>query len=176
MNHPAANRAIFFDRDGVLNVDTGYLYRPADFEWVSGAPEALAWAAQQGYHTIVVTNQSGIARGYYSEDDLAHLHHWMNDDLEQRTGHRIDAFYYAPFHPNATVPAYQHDDHPDRKPNPGMLQRAIRDFNLSPGACLMIGDKQSDMEAARRSNVAGLLFTGGCLLTALQSNLSSSPL
>lgn len=167
----AKNRAIFFDRDGVLNVDTGYLFRIEDFEWISGAPEAVAWAAGRGYQTIVVTNQSGIARGYYTEADMSRLHQWMNEDLQRRTGCGIDAFYHSPFHPDASIPAFKHADHPDRKPNPGMVLRAIQDFSLSPEACLMIGDKQSDVEAARRSNVPGLLFQGGNLLQALQSAL-----
>lgn len=164
-------RTIFFDRDGVLNVDTGYLFRIEDFEWIAGAPEAIAWAAGRGYRTIVVTNQSGIARGYYTEDDMNHLHRWMNEDLQRRTGCSIDAFYHSPFHPDASIPAYKHADHPDRKPNPGMVLRAIQDFSLAPEACLMIGDKQSDMEAARRSNVAGVLFQGGNLLQTLKSAL-----
>ncbi len=169
----AKSRAIFFDRDGVLNVDTGYLFRIEDFDWIKGAPEAIAWAAGRGYRTIVITNQSGIGRGYYTEDDMHRLHRWMNEDLRQRAGCTIDAFYHAPWHPDASLPAYRQDDHPDRKPNPGMILRAIRDFDLAPEECLMIGDRESDMEAARRSGVPGLLFSGGDLLQAAQGALET---
>ena len=164
MSFPAQHSAVFFDRDGVLNVDTGYLHRVADFEWIPGAPEAIAYVKQQGHRAIVATNQSGIGRGYYSEADMQQLHAWMNEDLFARTGYRIAAFYHAPFHPDARVPGFRHENHPDRKPNPGMLRRAIQDFDLIPERCLMIGDKDSDMEAARHGNMHGVLFPGGNLL------------
>ena len=155
--------AVLFDRDGVLNVDTGYLHRREDWIWIPGAPEAVASVRARGLLAIVVTNQSGIGRGYYGEDDLHRLHAWVNDDLEARTGARIDAFYHCPCHPRAVVARFRHPDHPDRKPNPGMLLRAIADHGLDPARCLMIGDKDSDMDAARAAGIAGRLYTGGDL-------------
>lgn len=146
--------AVFFDRDGVLNVDRGYVHRIEDFEWMPGAPEAVARAKVEGKLVIVVTNQSGIGRGYYTEADMHALHAWMNDDLERRTGVRFDAIYFCPFHPDAALVRYRDPDHPDRKPNPGMLLRAMADFGLDPQHCLMIGDQESDMQAAR---AAGML-------------------
>ena len=155
--------AVLFDRDGVLNVDTGYLHRPQEWVWIDGAPETIASVKKRGQLAIVVTNQSGIARGYYDETHLHALHAWVNDDLEHRTGVRIDAFYHCPYLPDAPVAALAHPDHPDRKPNPGMLLRAIADHGLDPASCLMIGDKDSDMQAAAAAGVTGKLFRGGDL-------------
>lgn len=150
----SGHRAVFFDRDGVLNIDHGYVHRLEDFEWMAGAPEAVARAKSEGKLAIVVTNQSGIGHGYYTEADMHALHAWMNDDLQSRTGERLDAFYFCPFHPKAALSQYRHPNHPDRKPNPGMLLRAMANFELEPRHCLMIGDQESDMEAARAAGVA----------------------
>lgn len=163
--------AVLFDRDGVLNVDVGYLYRLEDFAWVPGAPEAIAAAKAAGKLAIVVTNQSGIGRGYYTEEDMHQLHEHMNDDLEKRTGVRIDAFYFCPFHADAKLEQYRHPSHPDRKPNPGMLQRAIADFGLDPAQCLMVGDKQSDMQAAQAAGVRGVLYDGPDLASVLEGQV-----
>lgn len=159
--------AVFFDRDGVLNVDKGYVYRPEDFEWVPGAREAIQIAQEAGYYTFVVTNQSGVARGFYREEDIHRLHQWMNGELGQR-GTEITAFYHCPFHSEGTVEKYIVPDHPDRKPNPGMILRAIADWNLDPKTCVLIGDRTSDIEAAARAHVEGLLFDGSNVRTLLE--------
>ncbi|MGL6014993.1 MAG: D-glycero-alpha-D-manno-heptose-1,7-bisphosphate 7-phosphatase, partial [Selenomonadaceae bacterium] len=99
------NKAVFFDRDGVLNVDVHYLHKKEDFVWVDGAPEAVKYCNDHGYRVIVITNQSGVARGYYTEQDIAALHDWMNEQLQQWGAH-IDAFYYCPHHPQGTVLEY----------------------------------------------------------------------
>ena len=91
------NKAIFFDRDGTLNVDVHYLHDPEQFVWVDGAIDAIRWANTHGYLVIVVTNQSGIARGYYDEAAVQRLHDWMNAELAKHGAH-IDAFYYCPHH------------------------------------------------------------------------------
>lgn len=153
----AAKGAVFFDRDGVLNVDKGYVYRPEDFEWIAGAQKAIRLVQDAGYYSFVVTNQSGVARGYYGEDDVHRLHQWMNAELNH-LGTGITAFYHCPFHAEGSVEKYVVPNHPDRKPNPGMILRAIADWNLDPKLCVLIGDKESDIEAASRAQVEGLLF------------------
>jgi D-glycero-D-manno-heptose 1,7-bisphosphate phosphatase len=111
---------------------------------------------------IVVTNQSGVGRGYYSEADMHALHKRMSAELAE-AGARIDAFYFAPHHPQAPLEAYRHPDPPDRKPNPGMILRAMAEFPIDRARSVLVGDKVSDMEAATRAGVRGLLFTGGDL-------------
>jgi D-glycero-D-manno-heptose 1,7-bisphosphate phosphatase len=162
IGHPA----IFFDRDGVLNIDRGYVYKQADFTWVKGAKEALKLVASKGFLSIVVTNQSGIARGYYSLSDMHDLHEWMRGEASQ-SGGRIDDFYFCPFHDEGEVSEYVVSDHPDRKPNPGMILRAAADHNIDLSRSLLIGDKQTDIEAARRAGVQSILFKDGDLLHTL---------
>lgn len=155
--------AVLFDRDGVLNVDTGYLHDPAEFRWIDGAPEALTAVHEVGLLAIVVTNQSGVARGLYGEAEVHALHAFMNDNLRERGLAPVDAYYHCPFHAEGTVAAYIHPDHPDRKPNPGMILRALHDHGLDPRHCLLVGDQASDVEAAQRAGLSGLRFIGGRL-------------
>ena len=160
--------ALFLDRDGVLNEDEGYVYRWADFRWISGAREVVAAFNRAGWLVIVVTNQSGVGRGFYSEDDVHALHARMSEDLALDGGH-IDAFYHAPHHPEAPLDAYRHPDPPDRKPNPGMILRALADWPIDREASLLVGDKPSDLEAALRAGVRGVLFSGGDLAEFLKN-------
>ena len=160
------NKAIFFDRDGTLNVDVHYLHDPRDFVWVEGAIAAIRWANEHGYLVIVVTNQSGIARGYYDEAAVHHLHDWMNTELEKHNAH-IDAFYYCPHHTEGKLPAYTKSCD-CRKPAPGMLLRAITEHDIDPAASLMIGDAPRDMAAAEKAGVRGTLYEGGNLLATVQ--------
>jgi D-glycero-D-manno-heptose 1,7-bisphosphate phosphatase len=159
--------ALFLDRDGVLNEDHGYVHRWEDFRWIAGAREAIAAFNAAGWWVFVVTNQSGIGRGYYSEADMLTLHAKMAEDMVAH-GARIDAFYWAPHHPEAPLDAYRHPDPPDRKPNPGMLLRAMAEFPIDVSRSLMVGDKDADMEAARRAGVRGRLFAGGDLYEFLR--------
>ncbi len=159
---PPPRKAVIFDRDGVLNVDHGYLYEPGKLEWMPGAKAAVARVNRAGRLAIIATNQSGIGRGYYAETAMHALHAVMREQLAA-AGARIDAIYFCPFHPDAPDEALRHPDHPDRKPNPGMILRALADFGVEPGDALMIGDKPSDVEAARRAGVAGHLYGGGDL-------------
>ena len=158
--------ALFLDRDGVLNEDQGYVHRWEDFRWIAGAREAVAAFNRAGWLVIVVTNQSGVGRGYYSEAAVHALHARMQADLAT-TGAHIDAFYLAPQHPEATEAAYRHPDPPLRKPNPGMILKALADWPIDRAASLLVGDKASDVEAATRAGVRGLLFGGADLLTFL---------
>ncbi len=156
MSRPAA----FLDRDGVLIVDCGYPHRPDQLVLIPGAAEAVKRLNDAGYVTVIVTNQSGVARGLFSEEAM----HGFNALLVERlakSGARIDAVYAAPHHAEAVDARYRHPDHPDRKPNPGMLLKAIAEHDLDPSRSLMIGDQPSDMEAARRAGVAGHRFAEG---------------
>lgn len=154
--------AAFFDRDGVFNQDQGYVHRVEDLVWIPGGPQAVRRLNDLGYLVIVVTNQSGIGRGYYDEASMHAIHEALAAHLATEGG-RIDAFYFAPHHEEALEERYRHPDHPDRKPNPGMLLRAMQDFPIDKTRSFLIGDKPSDMEAARRAGVRGHLFTGGDL-------------
>jgi len=154
--------AALLDRDGVLNVDRGYTHRPEDLTFTPGAVAAVRRLNQSGRKVIVVTNQAGVARGLYDEAAVDRFHAAMNAALETE-GARIDAFYYCPFHPEANVEAYRHVDHPDRKPNPGMVLRALRDFGVAPARAFLIGDRQSDIQAAAAAGVRGYLYRDGDL-------------
>lgn len=160
--------ALFLDRDGVLNLDRGYVSRWEDFTWVAGARAVVRAFNQAGWWVFVVTNQSGIGRGYYTEADMHALHDRMAEDLAQ-DGARIDAFYWCPHHPDAAEERYRHPDPPDRKPNPGMLLRAMADWPVDRQASFMVGDKAGDMEAAARASVEGLRFEGGDLRAFLKA-------
>jgi D-glycero-D-manno-heptose 1,7-bisphosphate phosphatase len=155
-------RALFLDRDGVINVDHGYVGSRDRFEWIPGAREAIVAATRAGWHVFVVTNQSGIARGRYDQAAFHGLMDWIADEV-RASGGTIDDLRHCPFHPDATVPAYRaHSDW--RKPAPGMLLDLIRVWELDPARCVMIGDQQTDLEAARVAGVHGHLFSRGDLM------------
>ena len=160
------NKAVFFDRDGTLNVDVHYLHDPADFVWIEGAMDAIRWANVHDYLVVVVTNQSGIARGYYDEAAVHHLHDWMNTELEKHNAH-IDAFYYCPHHTEGKLPAYTKSCD-CRKPAPGMILRAIAEHDIDPAASWMFGDAESDVAAAENAGVKGVRYMGGSLLAAVK--------
>ena len=161
----------FFDRDGVINVDIGYLWRKEDFSWVEGAPEAIRYLNEHGWHVVVVTNQSGVARGYYQEAEVVSLHEWINDCLGAQ-GARIDAFYYCPHHTEGSVVPYAQEC-ACRKPNPGMLLQAFADFSATRERSFLIGDKESDMQAAAAAGIPGYLYRQGNLNEIIQ-NIASS--
>jgi D-glycero-D-manno-heptose 1,7-bisphosphate phosphatase len=160
--------ALFLDRDGVLNEDRGFVSRWEDFRWIPGAKDAVAAFNRAGWLVIVVTNQSGVGRGYYTEDAMHALHARMREDLAKAGGH-IDAFYYAPQHPQAPLETYRHPDPPLRKPNPGMILQALAEWPIDRETSLLIGDKPSDLEAALRAGIRGVLFEGGDLSEFLKS-------
>lgn len=154
--------AVLFDRDGVLNVDHGYVGDVERLEWVTGARRAVRRLNEAGVAVAVVTNQSGVARGYFDLAAVDAVHEAMRADLAVE-GAWLDAVYVCPYLPEAAIAAYSHPDHPDRKPNPGMVLKALADLDLDPARTVLIGDKSSDLEAARRAGVAGALFPGGDL-------------
>src|SRR6201996_2096384 len=153
--------AVFLDRDGVLNVDRGYVHRPEDFEWTAGAIDAVRAINTAGYLAVVVTNQSGIARQYYKEEDFRTLTQWMNSELAAN-GARLDAVYHCPHHAEGSDPAFAIDCD-CRKPKPGLLLRAIADLDIDPERSFLIGDKPQDMEAAQAAGIGGYKFEGGDL-------------
>ena len=170
MSIQAPLAAVFFDRDGVLNLDHGYVYEPERLDWVDGAREAVAALYTAGIKVLVVTNQSGVARGYFTEAQVDLFHAALQDGLAKVGGH-VDAFYVAPHHEDAVEDRYRHPDHPDRKPNPGMILRGLADWSLDPVQTVLVGDKGSDVEAARRAGVEGFQFQGGDLLDFLRESL-----
>jgi D,D-heptose 1,7-bisphosphate phosphatase len=153
--------ALFLDRDGVVNVDHGYIGSRDRFEWTPGVLEATSAAAGAGWHVFVVTNQSGVARGYYDEAAVNALHAWMVSEVRQAGG-TIDDIRYCPYHEDAAVPAYRRASD-WRKPAPGMLLDLMSAWELDPERCIMIGDQETDMAAARAAGMAGRRFTGGNL-------------
>jgi D-glycero-D-manno-heptose 1,7-bisphosphate phosphatase len=151
-------RALFLDRDGVINRDHHYVGTRERFEWMPGARAAIRRATRSGWHVFVVTNQSGVARGLYTEADLASLQAWMADEVRRERG-TIDDLRYCPYHPDGTVPAYRRASD-WRKPAPGMLLDLIRAWELDPARCVLIGDQPSDLAAAAAAGVAAHLFPG----------------
>lgn len=143
------NTTFFFDRDGVLNKDKGYVYLYKDFEWLSGSKKAIQFLNKKKSLVVVITNQSGIARGYYKIKDLRKLHNLINRDL-QKINAKIDRFYFCPYHP--LFKSYKKYKNL-RKPKPGMILKAIKDFKLKKSNCVFIGDKKSDLLAAKTANI-----------------------
>lgn len=142
----ALNKTLFLDRDGVVNVDHGYVSKPKDFEFIDGVFSACKQFQDAGFQIVIVTNQSGIGRGYYSEQDFHALTKWMVAEFKNN-GVDILAVYYCPHHPvKANAPYLKQCD--CRKPKPGMLLKAINEHSLNPDLSIMIGDKASDMQAA----------------------------
>ncbi len=154
--------AVFLDRDGVLNHDDNYVHRPDQVRWVDGAIDCVRWLNDQGYYVFVVTNQAGVARGYYGEGEVQALHGWMQEEL-RRAGAHVDAFEYCPYHPEGSVEAYRRVSDL-RKPGPGMLLKIRERWDIDAGASFMIGDKDIDVQAGQAAGLPGHLFRGGNLL------------
>lgn len=154
--------AVFLDRDGVLNIDHGYTHKPELFEWVLGAREAVKTFNDSGYFVFVVTNQAGVAKGHYDEAAIAVLHGWMAEQLAD-FGATIDDWRYCPFHPEGTVDAYR-QTHDWRKPGSGMIDDLFHHWPVERNGSFLIGDKDSDIEAAEAAGIPGYLFRGGDLM------------
>ena len=153
--------ALFLDRDGVINVDRGYVHRVEDWQWVDGAQSCIATFRRRGWFVFAITNQSGIAFDHYSLSDMDAVHAHMQAGLRSRET-ELDAIYSCPFHPEGTNPKYRADSY-DRKPNPGMILQAMADFPVKREASFLIGDKQTDIDAAHAAGIGGFLFKGGNL-------------
>jgi D-glycero-D-manno-heptose 1,7-bisphosphate phosphatase len=135
-------KALFIDRDGIINEDTAYPYKPEQIRFCEAIFPLCKKAAEKGYLLIVITNQAGVAKGKFSEQDVKALHEWMAAEFTKR-GIEISRFYYCPHHPDASVPRYRVACN-CRKPKPGMIEQAVKDFNIELRHSLVIGDKHSD--------------------------------
>ncbi|MGD9543901.1 MAG: HAD-IIIA family hydrolase [Methylocystis sp.] len=153
--------AVFFDRDGVLNVDLVHVGTIERFHWIDGAICAIRELNDRGYLVFVVTNQAGVAKGLYEEKDVLALHAHMQEELAAQGAH-IDDFRYCPYHIEATIPAYRRDS-PMRKPSPGMLLDLLDNWRVDQSSSFLIGDKESDIAAAEAAGVPGYLYKGGNL-------------
>ena len=146
----------------MINHDDNYVHRPEQIRWIDGAREAIRWLNDAGYYVFAVTNQAGVARGYYGEDDVKSLHGWMQDEL-QAAGAHIDCFEYCPDHPEGVVERYRRVSEM-RKPGPGMILKLQKEWNVEMDGSFMIGDRDIDMQAAAAAGIAGHQFPGGNLL------------
>ena len=153
----AIRRAAFLDRDGVLNVDHGHVGEVERFEWMPSAREAVLWLNEHHWLVVVVSNQAGIAKGFYSEEDYAELTRHMVSSLKE-IGAWVDGWYHCPHHPDFTGACAC------RKPQPGMLLQALSDLRVDREGSFMVGDRDSDREAAEAAGVAFLKYHGGDLL------------
>ena len=147
--------AVFLDRDGVINVDHGYVSTWEQFEFLPGASEALRELQDAGYLLIIVSNQSGIGRGYYSERDLHRLNQAIAEHLDSTLGVTLSGFYHCPHHPTEAEGEFRQQCD-CRKPAPGMIRQAALDHGIDVKTSLLVGDKDSDIEAGRAAGVARL--------------------
>ncbi|WP_111008199.1 D-glycero-alpha-D-manno-heptose-1,7-bisphosphate 7-phosphatase [Stenotrophomonas maltophilia group sp. RY12688] len=150
---------LFLDRDGVINVNHGYVHTPDRTEWVPGILPLLADAARLGYQVVVVTNQAGIARGFYSVNDFTDYTHWQHEQLLQ-AGAPLLGTWFCPHHPQAGQGEFKIECL-CRKPEPGMLLKAIEEFSIDPAQAVFVGDKISDMQAGAAAGIGKLLLIAG---------------
>ncbi|MDR1656293.1 MAG: D-glycero-beta-D-manno-heptose 1,7-bisphosphate 7-phosphatase [Deltaproteobacteria bacterium] len=148
-------KAVFLDRDGTINHDVGYLSQWENFRWIDGVPDALAQLKKAGFALVVITNQSGVARGYYTSQEVQTLHRKIDTDLLQRAEIKLDGWYYCTHHPDLAPCSC-------RKPSPELLLKAAKDLGLALSASFMIGDKSLDIMAGLNAGVQGslLVLTG----------------
>jgi D-glycero-D-manno-heptose 1,7-bisphosphate phosphatase len=153
--------AAILDRDGVLNYDDNYVGHPEKIRWMPNAAKAVKRLNDAGYHVFIFTNQSGVARGYFTEAELKALLDWMRSELA-KDGAVIDDVRYCPHHPSGTVEGYL-EDHSWRKPKPGMILDLMQHWPVITKGSFVIGDRDSDIEAAKAAHLPGFLFAGGDL-------------
>jgi len=164
---PVRRPAAFLDRDGVLNVDRGYVYRVEDFEWLPGAIEAVKWLNARGYYVFVVSNQGAVAFGRYTEDDVLHLFAHMQRELAAQ-GAKLDDYRYCPDHPDGEIARYRKASD-WRKPGPGMILDLMRHWEVDAARSFLLGNKPTDIAAAQAAGIAGHLYTGSNVRDAVQA-------
>ncbi len=174
------NRAVFLDRDGVINKDHGYVHLVDDFEYIDGVFDACLALKQMGYKLVVVTNQSGIARGLYSEEQFHSLTEWMDWNFADK-GVELDGIYYCPHHAEKGEGDYKVDCD-CRKPKPGMLNDAAKFLKIDLSQSVMVGDKAEDMQAAKAAGVStrilvrsGKLIADDCDATVVLDSIADVP-
>jgi len=147
-----ANKAVFLDRDGVINVDTGYVSHSDDFQFIEGVIDACQKIKAKGYMLVVITNQSGIARGYFSEEQFTMLTEWMDWSLADK-GVELDGIYFCPHHPDEGIGDYKQACD-CRKPQPGMINSAVEHLDIDVSQSYLVGDKISDINAGINAGIA----------------------
>jgi D-glycero-D-manno-heptose 1,7-bisphosphate phosphatase len=152
-------RAVFIDRDGTVSEEVGYINHASRFNLFPYTAEAIKLLNDNGWLAIVTTNQAGVARGYFSEDLIATVHDRMKSELEAKGAH-LDAIYYCAHHPSVGEPPYRFDCD-CRKPKPGLISRAARDFDIDLSTSWMVGDRYSDIEVARNAGVNAMFVLSG---------------
>lgn len=168
------NAAIFFDRDGVLNEEVGYLWQIEKFKWIDGARDAIKLCNERRLLTVVVTNQGGIAKNLYTAREVDALHDFMQKNLSEIGAH-IDAFYFCPHHPEGSVAPFNVECD-CRKPKPGLILRACEELQIDPARSILFGDTERDINAARAAGLRdGIFFTGGNLRDAVKAELEKLP-
>lgn len=153
--------AVFFDRDGVLNIDQGFTHKPDDLRWNEGAIAAVKAVNDAGWYAFVVTNQAGVGHGYYSENEVDRFHRHMDEAMAAQGAH-IDEYVYCPFHPEAKLAAYRQVS-PNRKPQPGMILDLLARWQVDTSRSFLVGDKVIDLEAAKAASIGAYLYQGGNL-------------
>ena len=150
------NKAFFLDRDGVINTELDYVCESEHFHFINGVFDACRIILSQGYKIIVITNQSGIARGYYTLNQFSELNTWMLQEF-QKEGIEVTDVYFCPHHPNIGLAAYI-EDCECRKPKPGMILRAKNEHNLDLEQSVLVGDRISDIEAGSNAGISSLFL------------------
>ncbi len=163
---PHPRPALFLDRDGTINVDGGYVGTRERFQWMPGALDAIRLATEAGWHVFVVTNQSGVARGYFDEAAVEALHRWMVGEIRMAGGN-VDDVRTCPFHEQGTVARYRRASD-WRKPAPGMILDLVARWSLDRACCVLVGDQVSDMAAAEAAGISGHLFRSGTLTDVVE--------
>ncbi len=162
--------AFFLDRDGVINIDKGYVYTEDNFEWIQDAKNAIKLIKNNGYYVFVITNQSGISRGYYTEDHVNALHEFIQKKLNDNNT-EVDEFFYSPYHPDSDTKLYDHLKDL-RKPNTGMLNLAFKKWKIIKEESHLIGDKETDISCGIKFGIKSHLFKGGSLLKFVEDILN----